>query len=172
MLFRGSAEVRCSFVRHLWQAAECNFQPLEKLQKKLFDPASDHTRNGNWNCWFYLYHSVAACKLSICNFLCIYRLIIGGIPAILRSLKDGWQSEEKKSLLVNILVFLILLAVAMAMVFLMVTAKAALHWLQVRYDREDLLHGNHRKCNYGNPRCQRFFWCLWFSDITSVLSIL
>ena len=69
-------------------------------------------------CWFYLYHSVAACKLSICNFLCIYRLIIGGIPAILRSLKDGWQSEEKKSLLVNILVFLILLAVAMAMVFL------------------------------------------------------
>jgi len=45
-------------------------------------------------------------------------LIIGGIPAILRSLKDGWQSEEKKSLLVNILVFLILLAVAMAMVFL------------------------------------------------------
>lgn len=45
-------------------------------------------------------------------------LIIGGIPAILRSLKDGWQSEEKKSLLVNILVFLILLAVAMAVVFL------------------------------------------------------
>ena len=45
-------------------------------------------------------------------------LIIGGIPAILRSLKDSWQSEEKKSLLVNILVFLILLAVAMAMVFL------------------------------------------------------
>ena len=45
-------------------------------------------------------------------------LIIGGIPAILRSLKDNWQSEEKKSLLVNILVFLILLAVAMAMVFL------------------------------------------------------
>ena len=45
-------------------------------------------------------------------------LIIGGIPAILRSLKDGWQSEEKKSLLVNILGFLILLAVAMAMVFL------------------------------------------------------
>lgn len=45
-------------------------------------------------------------------------LIIGGIPAILRSLKDGWQSEEKKSLLVNILVFLILLAIAMAMVFL------------------------------------------------------
>ena len=25
------------------------------------------------NCWFYLYHSVAACKLSFCNFLCIYR---------------------------------------------------------------------------------------------------
>lgn len=45
-------------------------------------------------------------------------LIIGGIPAILRSLKDGWQSEEKKSLLVNILVFLILLVIAMAMVFL------------------------------------------------------
>lgn len=45
-------------------------------------------------------------------------LIIGGIPAILRSLKDGWQSEEKKSLLVNILVFLVLLAIAMAMVFL------------------------------------------------------
>lgn len=45
-------------------------------------------------------------------------LIIGGIPAILRSLKDSWQSEEKKSLLVNILVFLILLAVAMTMVFL------------------------------------------------------
>lgn len=45
-------------------------------------------------------------------------LILGGIPAILRSLKDGWQSEEKKSLLVNILVFLVLLAIAMAMVFL------------------------------------------------------
>lgn len=45
-------------------------------------------------------------------------LILGGIPAILRSLKDGWQSEEKKSLLVNILVFLVLLAIAMTMVFL------------------------------------------------------
>lgn len=45
-------------------------------------------------------------------------LIVGGIPAIIRSLKNGWMNEEKKSLLVNILVFLILLAVAMAMVFL------------------------------------------------------
>ena len=50
-----------------------SFGIYDKLLEKLFYPASDHTRNGNWNCWFYLYHSVAACKLSICNFLCIYR---------------------------------------------------------------------------------------------------
>ena len=45
-------------------------------------------------------------------------LIIGGIPAIVRSLKDGWRKEEKKFLPVNILVFLIFLAIAVSMLFL------------------------------------------------------
>ena len=83
-------------------------------------------------------------------------LIIGGIPAILRSLKDGWQSEEKKSLLVNILVFLILLAVAMAMVFLNGDSESGIALTASAGMIEDLLHGCYCKCNYGNPGCQRF----------------
>lgn len=45
-------------------------------------------------------------------------LIIGGIPAIVRSLREGWTKEEKKFLPVNILVFLIFLAIAVSMLFL------------------------------------------------------
>lgn len=45
-------------------------------------------------------------------------LIIGGVPAIVRSLKEGWHNEAKKSLLVNILVFLIFLAISISMLFL------------------------------------------------------
>ncbi len=42
-------------------------------------------------------------------------LIVGGIPAIIHSLQDGWKNEAKHSLFVNILVFLIFLAIAMTM---------------------------------------------------------
>ncbi len=45
-------------------------------------------------------------------------LIIGGIPAIIRSLKEGWSKEEKKSLPINIIVFIIFLAIAVSMLFL------------------------------------------------------
>lgn len=45
-------------------------------------------------------------------------LIIGGVPAIVKSLKNGWETEEKKSLPINIIVFLIMIAIALAMVFL------------------------------------------------------
>lgn len=45
-------------------------------------------------------------------------LIMGGIPAIVRSLKDGWKNEATHTLLVNIIVFLIFLAIAMSMLFL------------------------------------------------------
>ena len=45
-------------------------------------------------------------------------LIVGGIPAIIRSLKDGWQNEKKKSLPINIIVFIIFLAIAISMLFL------------------------------------------------------
>ena len=44
-------------------------------------------------------------------------LIVGGIPAILTSLKEGWNSEKKKSLLVNIVVFMLFIAIAIAMLF-------------------------------------------------------
>lgn len=44
-------------------------------------------------------------------------LILGGIPAIVRSLKDGWKSEAKHSLVINIIVFAVFLAIAMSMLF-------------------------------------------------------
>lgn len=45
-------------------------------------------------------------------------LILGGLPMIIRSLKDGWARDEKKSLPINILIFIILAAVAIAMLFM------------------------------------------------------
>lgn len=44
-------------------------------------------------------------------------LILGGLPAIIKSLKEGWQSDAKKSLAINIMVFLILTAIAIVMPF-------------------------------------------------------
>ena len=120
MLFRGSAEVRWQFrSAFAQQAAGCNFQRLKTSKKRSFSTCFDHTRNGKFVVGFAAYHIPAWLLSNAFATSCAFTgLIIGGIPAILRSLKDGWQSEEKKSLLVNILVFLILLAVAMAMVFL------------------------------------------------------
>ena len=45
-------------------------------------------------------------------------LILGGLPAIIKSLKDGWANDKNKSLAVNILILLILTAVAVIMPFI------------------------------------------------------
>lgn len=44
-------------------------------------------------------------------------LILGGLPAIIQSLKDGWKNDRKKSLPVNIIVFILLFALATALPF-------------------------------------------------------
>ncbi len=44
-------------------------------------------------------------------------LIMGGLPAIVKSLKDGWAIDEKKSLAINIIVFILLFALATALPF-------------------------------------------------------
>lgn len=45
-------------------------------------------------------------------------LILGGLPMIIKSLKEGWKRDEKKSLPANIIVFILLAAVAIAMLFM------------------------------------------------------
>jgi putative membrane protein len=45
-------------------------------------------------------------------------LILGGVPAIYNSYKDGWSRDEHKSALVNVLLFLIFAAIVIGMLFL------------------------------------------------------
>lgn len=44
-------------------------------------------------------------------------LILGGLPAIISSLKDGWNKDTKKSLLVNVIIFILLAAFSIALLF-------------------------------------------------------
>lgn len=45
-------------------------------------------------------------------------LILGGLPAIIKSLKDGWTKDTKRSVSVNIILFLILATLAILLVFM------------------------------------------------------
>lgn len=45
-------------------------------------------------------------------------LILGGLPMIIKSLKEGWKRDEKKSLPANIIVFILLATIAIAMLFM------------------------------------------------------
>ncbi|MBE5944888.1 MAG: DUF368 domain-containing protein [Lachnospiraceae bacterium] len=51
----------------------------------------------------------------LCTSLAFTGLIVGGVPMILKSLKDGWVKDKKKSLFVNIILFLLFLAIAVGM---------------------------------------------------------
>lgn len=45
-------------------------------------------------------------------------LILGGLPMIVKSLKEGWQKDEKKSTAVNVMLFILLAAIGIGMLFL------------------------------------------------------
>ncbi len=45
-------------------------------------------------------------------------LILGGVPAIIKSLKEGWAKDEKKSMPINVLLFIILAGIAIGMAFM------------------------------------------------------
>lgn len=45
-------------------------------------------------------------------------LILGGLPMLIKSLKEGWQKDEKKSTAVNVMLFILLAAIAIGMLFL------------------------------------------------------
>lgn len=45
-------------------------------------------------------------------------LILGGLPMIIKSLKDGWAKDTKRSAPVNVILFIILAALAVALVFM------------------------------------------------------
>ena len=42
-------------------------------------------------------------------------LILGGLPMIIKSLRDGWQKDTKKSIPVNVILFILLAALAIGM---------------------------------------------------------
>ncbi|MBQ8412207.1 MAG: DUF368 domain-containing protein [Lachnospiraceae bacterium] len=44
-------------------------------------------------------------------------LILGGLPAILQSLKDGWNKDTKKSIIVNLFLFAVLASIVICMCF-------------------------------------------------------
>ncbi len=45
-------------------------------------------------------------------------LILGGLPMIIKSLKDGWAKDKKKSIFVNVVIFILLAALAAGMAFM------------------------------------------------------
>ncbi len=45
-------------------------------------------------------------------------LILGGVPAIITSLKEGWAKDTKKSVPVNVILFIILAGIAIGMAFM------------------------------------------------------
>ncbi|MBE5953397.1 MAG: DUF368 domain-containing protein [Lachnospiraceae bacterium] len=53
-----------------------------------------------------------------CTSAAFTGLIVGGIPMIIKSLKEGWNNGTKKSLPVNVIIFIILFAVSLIMPFL------------------------------------------------------
>ncbi len=57
-------------------------------------------------------------KQPFCTSAAFTGLIIGGIPMIIKSLKEGWAKDTKKSLPINVIVFIILFAISLIMPFL------------------------------------------------------
>lgn len=53
-----------------------------------------------------------------CTSAAFTGLIVGGIPMIIKSLKDGWHKDTKKSIPVNIFIFILLFAISLIMPFL------------------------------------------------------
>lgn len=53
-----------------------------------------------------------------CTAAAFTGLIVGGVPAIIAALKEGWKKDTKKSVPINVLVFIIFFAVSLAMPFL------------------------------------------------------
>ncbi len=45
-------------------------------------------------------------------------LILGGLPMVIKSLRDGWQKDTKKSIPVNVILFILLAALAIGMLFM------------------------------------------------------
>lgn len=45
-------------------------------------------------------------------------LILGGLPMIVKSLKEGWQRDTRRSVPVNVIVFIVLATIAVLMLFL------------------------------------------------------
>lgn len=53
-----------------------------------------------------------------CTAAAFTGLIVGGIPMIVKSLKEGWNRDTKKSLPINVILFILLAAVSLVMVFM------------------------------------------------------
>lgn len=53
-----------------------------------------------------------------CTSAAFTGLIVGGIPMIITSLKEGWKKDTKKSLPVNVIVFIVLFTISLIMPFL------------------------------------------------------
>lgn len=45
-------------------------------------------------------------------------LIMGGLPMIIKSLREGWQKDTKRSAAINVILFILLAAVAIGMLFI------------------------------------------------------
>lgn len=52
-----------------------------------------------------------------CTAAAFTGLIVGGIPMIVKSLKEGWNRDTKKSISVNVILFLLLVTLSLAMAF-------------------------------------------------------
>lgn len=53
-----------------------------------------------------------------CTSAAFTGLIVGGVPMIIASLKDGWHKDAKKSLPINVVIFIIFFAISLIMPFL------------------------------------------------------
>ncbi len=53
-----------------------------------------------------------------CTSAAFTGLIVGGIPAIVKALKEGWNKDTKRSVPVNVIVFIILFVISLAMPFM------------------------------------------------------
>lgn len=57
-------------------------------------------------------------KVPFATSMAFTGLIIGGLPMIFLSLKNGWVADTKKSLPINIIIFIVFAAIALAMPFM------------------------------------------------------
>lgn len=53
-----------------------------------------------------------------CTSAAFTGLILGGIPMIITALKEGWNKDKKKSLPINVIIFVVLFAISFIMPFL------------------------------------------------------